>query len=155
VRDRVRTIVGGLVLLVVAGVSYAAGVRAQPAAAVVQESLEGQLYEAASGLTLEILFDGRHRQADVDVAEITFPPGTRSGDHRHDPTEIFYVLEGRLGHVVDGESRVLEPGTLGFVEPPAAVNHITDADGGATRAVVIWSPAGEAARLASNWRRVR
>ena len=87
--------------------------------------------------------------------EITFSPGTNSGDHPHASTEIFYVLEGQLEHVVNGESRILEPGMLGFVEPPDAVNHITQSDGTATKAVVIWAPGSEAARLAAGWRRVR
>ena len=146
---RTRYIAAALVVAVACAMSYGAGVGAQ------QESIEGQVFQSPGGTQLEILLDGRGRDGNVDVAEITFSPGTNSGDHPHGSTEIFYVIEGQLEHVVNGESQILEPGMLGFVEPPDAVNHITQSDGTATRAVVIWSPGGEAARLAAGWRRVR
>ena len=49
-------------------------------------------------------------------------------------TEIFYVLEGELEHVVNGESHTLMPGMLGYVKPPDRVNHIVAPDGSPTGA---------------------
>jgi hypothetical protein len=65
------------------------------------------------------------------------------------------MLDGELEHVVNGESEILEPGMLGHVTPPNLVNHITDPNGSSTRAVVIWSPSGGVARIASRWNRLR
>ena len=146
---RARHVVAALMVAVACALPYGAGVRAQ------QESIEGHVYQSAGGTQLKVLLDGRGRDGNVDVAEITFSPGTNSGDHPHASTEVFYVLEGQLEHVVNGESRILEPGMLGFVEPPDVVNHITQSDGTLTKAVVIWAPGGEAARIASGWSRVR
>ena len=146
---RTRYIAAVLVVAGACALSYGAGVGAQ------QESIEGHVYQSPGGTELKVLLDGRGRDGNVDVAEITFSPGTNSGDHPHGSTEIFYVIEGQLEHVVNGESRILEPGMLGLVEPPDAVNHITQSDRPATKAVVIWAPGGEAARLAAGWNRVR
>jgi len=143
--------IGTTVLAVIAlcGASFAAGAR------VGQESLEGQAYRSAGGTELEFLFDGSGRDTDLEVGIITFPEGTNAPSHPHGSTEIFVVLEGQLEHVVNGESQILDPGMLGFVEPPDRVSHVTRPDAGPTRAVVIWAPAGEGRRIASNWERVR
>ena len=85
---------------------------------------------------------------------ITFPPGTNSGEHPHGVTEIFYVLDGELEHVVNGDSHILTPGMLGYVKPPDLVNHRVAPDGSPARALVIWAPGGEAVRIGSNWNRV-
>ena len=57
-------------------------------------------------------------------------------------TEIFYVLDGDLEHIVNGESHRLAPGMLGYVNPPDMVSHRVDPDGPPARAVVIWAPGG-------------
>lgn len=90
---------------------------------------------------------------ELQVGEITFPPGTNSGNHYHGATEVFYVLSGELEHVVDGVSETLGPGDLGFVRPPSAVNHRTSPDGPGAKALVIWAPGGEGTRIVENWRR--
>jgi quercetin dioxygenase-like cupin family protein len=101
-----------------------------------------------------VLFHGEARDVPVDIGILTFPEGTNTGGHQHPQTEIFYVVEGQLEHVVNGESTFLDPGELGFVSPPDFVNHVT-ADGiGPTRALVIWAPAGNAGSIASRWERV-
>ena len=140
----------GLVLAVVACVaSFGAGMLAQSATDVVS-------FESGPGGTrLDVLFDGPTMDVAVDVARLTFPPGTNSGDHSHGVTEIFYVLEGTLEHVVNGESHILTEGMLGYVKPPDQVNHIVDADGPPAKTLVIWAPGGEAARLASRWQPIR
>jgi quercetin dioxygenase-like cupin family protein len=145
---RARYLALGAAMLVACALSFGAGTLAQ------EMSLEGSTYEGGGGTRLEVLFDGPYRDVGVDVGVITFPPGTNSGEHPHGVTEIFYVLEGRLEHVVNGESTILEPGMLGHVKPPDLVNHITDPDGPPTRALVMWAPGGEAARITSRWRRI-
>lgn len=109
-------------------------------------------YRSPSGTEIELLLtEANLGGAEVEIGEITFPPGTNSGDHLHGATEVFYVLEGELEHVVDGVSRRLRPGDLGFVRPPSRVNHITSPDGPPTRALVIWAPGGEGTRIVSDW----
>ena len=142
-----RNALFGLVLVMACAFSFAAGLGAQSA-------IEGRAYESAGGTHIKVLFDGPRQDAPVDVAEITFPPGTNSGNHPHGVTEIFYMLEGELEHVVNGESQILSPGMLGHVSPPDVVNHVVSADGPAARALVIWAPGGEAARITSRWKRV-
>ena len=122
-------------------VSFGAGALAQSATDVVS-------YQSGpNGTRLDVLFD-------VDVALLTFPPGTNSGSHAHGVTEIFYVLDGTLEHVVNGESHILRKGMLGYVQPPDMVNHIVDPNGPPAKTLVIWAPGGEAARLGSRWQRV-
>ena len=126
-------------------VCFGAGMLAQSVADVAS-------YQAGpNGTRLDVLFDGPTMGVEVDVAQLTFPPGTNSGDHSHGVTEIFYILEGTLEHVVNGESYILTEGMLGYVKPPDMVSHIVDADGAPARTLVIWAPGGEAARLASGW----
>ena len=88
----------------------------------------------------------------MEMAEITFVPNSDSGDHVHGATETFYVLEGELEHIVNGESMKLTPSMTGTVRPPDKVRHKTGPKG--ARALVIWAPGGEAARIASRWKRV-
>lgn len=92
------------------------------------------------------------RGAELEIGEITFAPNTDSGDHVHGSTETFYVLEGELEHIVDGQSIKLTPGMIGTVRPPDKVRHKTGPRG--ARALVIWAPLGEAARIASRWKRI-
>ena len=142
-------IVSGAAATIACAASFGAGL-------IAQQSLEGGVFESRPGGTqVEVLFDGGSRGVGVDVGVITFPPGNNSGDHEHPQTEIFYVLDGALEHVVNGESIILEPGMLGHVQPPDLVNHITAPNGSPTRAVVIWSPSGGAERIASRWNRLR
>lgn len=104
-----------------------------------------------SGTTIRVLLDkDTLGGTEVDVGEITFPAGVDSGDHQHGATEIFYVLAGELEHIVNGKSHVLKPGMVGFVRPPDKVRHKTGSNG-PTKALVIWAPGGEAARITSRW----
>ena len=90
--------------------------------------------------------------AELEIAEVTFPQNADSGDHVHGATETFYVLEGELEHVVNGHNIKLTAGMIGTVRPPDKVRHKTGALG--ARALVIWATAGEAARIASSWKRI-
>jgi uncharacterized cupin superfamily protein len=64
--------------------------------------------------------------------------------------EAFYVLQGELEHVVNGRSVKLSPGMVGSVRPPDTVRHKTGASG--AKALVIWAPGGEIARVTARWR---
>lgn len=83
---------------------------------------------------------------EVEVAEISFPPGYEGGGHRHGAIEIFYIVEGVMNHVVNDESHILEPGMIGIVRPADTVTHKIVGDRG-VKAVVIWAPGGEVDRL--------
>ncbi len=134
--------------LIACAVSFAAGVLAQSAAT-------RDTYVAPAGSTrLEVLFDGTKFGSEIDVGEMTFQPGTDSGDHKHGVTEIFYILEGEFEHIVNGRSYPLKPGMLGYVRPPDSVRHKVGAKGKPVKALVIWAPGGEAARIAARWKRL-
>jgi len=109
-----------------------------------------------SGTTIKLLLDASNLGSDeLEVAEITFPAGANpSGGHVHGAIEIFYVMEGVLGHVVNGELHRIEPGMLGVVRQGDEVIHRVLSDG-PVRALVLWAPGGEAARIAprDRWRR--
>jgi quercetin dioxygenase-like cupin family protein len=111
----------------------------------------GKTYASPGGTVLRPLTDpAMYGGGEVDVGELTFAPNTDSGDHVHGAIETFYVLEGELEHVVNGKSLFLKPGMLGTVRPPDKVRHKTGAAG--AKAIVIWAPGGEMARIASRWK---
>ena len=113
----------------------------------------GDVFQNAAGTKLRILMDqAAFGGNEVEIAEITFAPNSDSGDHVHGVTETFYILEGELEHFVNGKSVKLTTGMIGTVRPPDKVRHKTGPNG--ARALVIWAPAGEAARIASRWKRV-
>ena len=115
--------------------------------------VRGAVYQSPSGTKLRILLDQEMlRGPELEIGEITFAPNTDSGEHVHGATETFYVLEGELEHIVNGQSTKLTTGMVGTVRPPDKVRHKTGANG--ARALVMWTPAGEAARIASRWKRV-
>ena len=72
----------------------------------------------------------------AEVIEIFFPPGHEGQSHFHE-LEILYVIEGELGHIVDGEMHVLTPGMVGIVKYPQEVVHKTLSEDG-VRVLVIW-----------------
>jgi mannose-6-phosphate isomerase-like protein (cupin superfamily) len=93
---------------------------------------------------------------DVEVAEITFAVGpSPTTGHRHGATEIFYIIEGVLGHVVNGVEHRLEPGMAGVVKPEDEIMHRVLSDT-PVKAVVLWVPGGEGNRIApaERWTRL-
>ena len=116
--------------------------------------LVGHVYESpTSGTKIRMLLEEANLGGkEIEIGEITFPAGVNSGEHLHGATEIFYVLSGELEHVVDGKSHVLKPGMLGFVRPPAKVNHVVSGKEPA-KALVIWAPGGEAHRIVERWKK--
>jgi quercetin dioxygenase-like cupin family protein len=149
----------GTVLLVYVAIGSSVG--AAPAAA------QADGYSRASsgtrelvlggGTTIKLLLEASNLgSSEIEVAEITFPPGTNPvSGHAHGSIEIFYVLEGVLGHVVNEVEHRLEPGMVGVVKPGDSVMHRVLSEG-SVRALVLWVPGGEAARIAplDRWRRL-
>lgn len=84
---------------------------------------------------------------DIEVGELTLPVEYGEGAaHGHGSLELFYVIDGVLGHEVNGTMERLEPGMLGFVKPGDRVRHSV-LSAVPVKAVVIWVPGGEADRL--------
>lgn len=116
-----------------------------------------RVLELGGGTTIEVLLDASNLGTDeLEVAEITFPVGmSPARGHGHGAMEIFYVVEGVLGHVVNGEEYRIEPGMVGVVKPGDEVIHRVLSDT-PVRALVIWVPGGEADRIAppDRWREI-
>lgn len=101
-----------------------------------------------SGTVIKMLLDASNLgTGDIEVAEITFPAGAPSptAGHRHGATEIFYVISGVLGHVVNGTEHRIEPGMVAVVKPTDEIMHRVLE--GPVKAVVIWVPGGEGDRV--------
>jgi quercetin dioxygenase-like cupin family protein len=101
----------------------------------------------ASGTAFRMLLDETNLgSGEIEMAEITLPAGTSTAAHRHTSIEIFYVLEGVLGHVVNGVEYRIEPGMVGVVKPGDDIAH--RALDGPVKALVVWVPGGEGDRVA-------
>ena len=137
-----------------ASLAFATGIAAaaQEASGYERESAGTRWLEGAGGLTIKVLVEGSVLGgSEVEVAEITFPAGAKGGDHVHGTNEIFYVLEGTLRHVVNGEAFDLDPGEVGIVRQGDTVSHQVPGSAPA-KALVIWAPGGEVERLAAVFR---
>jgi quercetin dioxygenase-like cupin family protein len=120
---------------------------AQGTAAYERASTGTRALTLPTGTVIKMLLDASNLGTDaVEVAEITFPVGASSGTHRHGAMEMFYVVEGVLGHVVNGVEHRLEPGMAGVVKPADEVQHRVLE--GPLKVVVIWVPGGEGDRIA-------
>lgn len=140
-------------------VCVVAGIGAASAAAAAAEAQEADSYARVSsgtrtlalggGTTIKLLLEaGNLGGTELEVAEITFPVGTNPpGEHRHGAVEIFYVVEGVLGHVVNGQEHRVEPGMVAVVRPGDTVAHRVLSEI-PVRALVLWVPGGEAGRIA-------
>lgn len=107
--------------------------------------------EGSNGFSIKVLVEASNLGGgEVEIGEITFPPGTGANrrSHTHGRVEIFYILSGRLDHMVNGESHVLEPGMVGIVRPGDGVVHRVLGDS-PVRALVVWAPGGEVERLSN------
>jgi quercetin dioxygenase-like cupin family protein len=82
----------------------------------------------------------------AELAEITIAPGAPATAHQHGNNEIIYVIEGELDHTVNGTTTRLSPGMVGLVRKGETVTHRA-ASSTPVRALVIWTPGGEAERL--------
>ena len=66
----------------------------------------------------ELASPGNSGLAQHSVAEIRHPPGTASLEHYHtEAEEVYFVLEGRGGIRVDGETHTIGPGDVVVITP--------------------------------------
>lgn len=129
----------------VAGIAVAAGTGDAKYEAASQGT---RWLESPSGLKVKMLVDKSNLGgSELEFGEITFPADyQKSPPHKHGQVELFYVIEGKLGHIVNGVKHVIEPGMVGIVRPGDQVEHSVESDG-PVRGLVIWAPAGEADTL--------
>jgi len=104
-------------------------------------------------IRIDVLVDASNLTSNaVELAEITFYEDSsvaapeEGGPHTHDSTEIFYVLEGELIHIVGDQKFVVRKGEVGIVGSGDVVRHGLETDA-PMRALVIWVPGGEIDRL--------
>lgn len=148
-RGHVPVIVGAALLVLAASVvAHAQEPGTTPAPEYDKASAGTRVLSSESGLVIKMLLEASNLGGDeLEIGEITFPAGTRDDGHVHGAMEIFYVLSGRLEHVVNGDSYLLEPGMVGVVRQGDTVAHRVPGTE-PCRALVIWVPGGEADRLA-------
>lgn len=103
---------------------------------------------ALDDVTIRILIDASNiGRDDIEIGELILPVGSPdSVSHAHNSLEIFYVVEGVLGHDVNGESYTLHPGDVGYLKPGDQIVHrvLSETD---VKALVIWVPGGESDAL--------
>ncbi|MGI9222772.1 MAG: cupin domain-containing protein [Woeseiaceae bacterium] len=112
-----------------------------------------QSLQVEGRILVDVYVDASNLGSDaVEVAEITFYEDSsvaapeEGGPHTHDSTEIFYVLEGELIHIVGDQKYVIRKGQVGIVGSGDVVRHGLETDA-PVRALVIWVPGGEVDRL--------
>lgn len=157
-RDRVLTrgVRGAILCLLpvatLATVASAAGSNAHPAAVARQSysyATNGVWADASDRLgdRWKLLLDPSVLGGKaLEMAEVTLPAGTVVRAHRHHALEVIDVLAGVYGHEVNGKLYLLTPGMVGIVRPGDSVRHLVPRSG-AARLLIIWAPAGEAARV--------
>ncbi len=120
-----------------------------------QSASPGDAYISPGGSVFRILLDDENLgNKDIEIGELVLPPGTESASHAHGSLEIFYVVEGLLEHIVNGQSHMLEPGMVGFVHAGDQVVHKIPGEK-PTKVLVIWVPGGESSRpgrIRATWR---
>jgi len=104
--------------------------------------------DTGAGVIKVLIEEQNLGSAGAEVAEIRFPPDWEGASHVHE-LEIIYVIEGELGHIVNGEMHVLSPGMTGVVRARDHVVHKTLSPEGA-RVLVIWALGGEVEGFAAS-----
>jgi N-acyl-D-amino-acid deacylase len=108
-------------------------------------------FVSPSGTRMRVLADQTDVRGDeVEIVELTFPPKSDSGDHRHAVTETFYVLEGEMEQVINGTPVKLASGMSATIRSTDQVRHKSGPNG--AKVLVIWAPGGEIARVTARWR---
>jgi quercetin dioxygenase-like cupin family protein len=120
-------------------------------AAFAQSDVNSVTYRSPGGTTLKVMLADHNVGKEVALGEMVFPPNTESAEHTHGAIEMFYVVSGVYTHIVNGTPYVLKPGMAGYVKIGDKVKHKTGPEG--AKAVVVWVPGVEAAKLASTWKR--
>ena len=154
-KNAIKALAGGLLLALAGALAVAA------AAAEVTQETERAPYEISSNglgtyatpsgsfIIKRLLDSANFGGSELDIAELTFGPDYRGRVHTHRPIEIFYVLSGRLRHVVNGVAADLDPGMIGVVRPGDEVEHIVLSKE-PLRMLVVWLPGGLAEGIAGN-----
>lgn len=107
-------------------------------------------FTSPGGTQLRVLVDAASLGGtEVEIGELTFKPNSESAEHQHGVTETFYVLEGELTQVVNGKPITLGPGMVTSIRTTDHVIHRAGANG--AKALVIWAPGGEIARVTARW----
>ena len=136
-------VVSIVVLLACSG--YGAAQQNAAASTYARESKGTRVLEAP-GVAIKVLVEAaNYGSGEVEVAELTL--SSSSAEHKHGSSEIIYVLEGVLEHIVNGETHRIEPGMVGIVKPGDTVVHRV-VPPGPVKALLVWAPGGEADRLA-------
>ncbi len=149
----------GLLVLIAWGLTLACAPAgsAQQADGYARSSTGTRVLELASGTVIKMLLDASNLGSDeIEVAEITFAVGpSPTTGHHHGAMEIFYIVEGVLGHVVNGVEHRLDPGMAGVVKPSDEIIHRVLSDV-PVKALVLWVPGSEGDRIAPSdrWTRV-
>jgi quercetin dioxygenase-like cupin family protein len=116
-----------------------------------EQSAAGKVFVSPGGTQLKVLVDSASLGgSEVEVGELTFAANSDSGDHQHGVTETFYLLDGDLEQVVNGKPVKLTPGMAVSIRSTDHVQHKSGPKG--ARALVIWAPGGEIARVTARWK---
>jgi quercetin dioxygenase-like cupin family protein len=111
----------------------------------------GKVFVSPGGTELRVLVDATSLGGtEVEMAELTFPANSDSGDHRHAVTETFYLLEGAFEQVVNGKPVMLKPGMSVSIRASDQVRHKSGPNG--AKVLAIWAPGGEIARITAKWK---
>ena len=122
-----------------------------PITAAPATTLAGRTFVSPGGTRMRVLVDEKDlRGSEVEIVELTFPPNSDSGDHRHAVTETFYLLEGELEQVVNGTPVKLTPGLAVSIRSTDQVRHKSGPNG--AKVICVWAPGGEIARVAGKWK---
>ncbi len=107
---------------------------------IVLEATEGEVYDTGA-VRLRLLAQSPDQA--VAITDNTVPPGFPGPvRHRHAGlTDIFFVLEGELAFDLEGEWRVLGPGSFVLV-PPGVVHTFANRGTAPARFLNIYQPAG-------------
>ncbi len=106
-----------------------------------------RLWKSQGGSIIRMLIEESNLGSnEIEMGEITLPPGTLSISHQHGSNEFFYVISGELEHIVEGTSYLLKPGMVGIVRAGDEVVHKVPGSE-PVRALIIWTPGGESKRL--------
>jgi quercetin dioxygenase-like cupin family protein len=108
-------------------------------------------FVSPGGTQLKVIVDAASLGgSEVEIGELTFKANSDSGEHKHGVTETFYVLEGELTQVVNGKPIKLTPGMATSIRETDHVVHRAGPNG--AKALVIWAPGGELARVTGRWK---
>ena len=139
-----------VLIMMFAGPAAAAEEGAETAPYEISSSGLGTYGSPSGSLIIKRLLDSANfGGAELDIAELTFGPDYQGRRHTHGPIEIFYILSGRLRHVVNGVAADLDPGMIGVVRPGDEVEHIVLSQE-PLRTLVIWLPGGTAEAIAGS-----